>query len=1136
MRLEGIKKAGFYALPPYTTSLIAGLLRPWNKSNQITILDSCAGNGIPARSFAQALIEQGAKSVTTYGVEISPDRAAQAKSLLDYVINDDWNNIQTSNEAYSMSYLNPPYDWEGQREDDERQERQEYLFLKSNMSKLNIGGLLIYVIPRQTLAETKVQRFLAGHLDQLTVYSFPADEYEKFKQLVIFGHRRKLDRHPDIKDNLAMLERFAKDELPPELTADSPTWTVPATGKPVDEIAFYKFSLTRDQLLDVIGESGMYSREEWREQRKVKEMEDFRPAVPMRPGHLSMLLLSGILRTMSLNDGKLLVKGRVEKREEQTYADEDEQVFQEMFYTKLFILHADGQHEVIDTEESFKTFMQTYSPEMARILETRFKPLYTSPTQEEWDKLAPLLQTKLLPGRFEAGMLDAQKHMAIATSRVLKAHKTATMVAEMGFGKSSSSASVAHLLNAYPAIVIGPAHMPEKWVEELQDTVPDIYPVIVTNIAEMRGVYEEYERKRSVGEPLPKLVVVLSLQDGKNGPGWRSATHHRTYHKRPRGSKGEKLRIITSKSPVCAHCAKIPTDEEGYPYYDKIPDNKKMDCPHCGKPMWQYYHRFDSKLQRWPVAKWIRTQLPRGWFKLLIADEVHDYKSRDTDQGQAYTDLVQACKYNLNLTGTWFGGKSKDIFYLLYRTNPQVRAEFAFGAESEWSQRFGRLQRTVKAVQEMKDGAFTGKTRYYTSTKELPGINPGIVPYILPTILFASINDLGYELPGYVEEIVRIDMTPEQEKEYRDYSDDLMAKARDASGKDKARYISVWQQTCLGRPDSIHREDKIHILDEEGEIEKKEGRTVKRYKLFRSLPPLIDGDVLSPKEQWLLETVQDEIAQGRKALIYLRQTGTRDIQPRLMDILRRHGYRPVLIPDKIKPKDRAKWIKNIAQEVDCLIVNPRKVATGLDLVQFATAIVYEIDYSLVVLWQAIRRIWRLGQIKNVKVLFAVYRDTLEESALILMGQKMRAAYNIYGSAATSALADEGGGDNIIDQITRQILVHGKIQTNGFTGLVQQEAATVSTWNKPTGQNLMRPVVVPVGSEPTVEGEYVVDEMPLEEEAPAAAPAPPKPNKPIFQPKRKESLDFFAMRQKMGKLGKTQNKKKEDDNELQLALF
>jgi hypothetical protein len=75
--------------------------------------------------------------------------------------------------------------------------------------------------------------------------------------------------------------------------------------------------------------------------------------------------------------------------------------------------------------------------------------------------------------------VDAPDHLYL-TNHFVVTHNTA------------SSASVAHLLNAYPAIVIGPAHMPEKWVEELQDTVPDIYPVIVTNIAEMRGVYEEY--------------------------------------------------------------------------------------------------------------------------------------------------------------------------------------------------------------------------------------------------------------------------------------------------------------------------------------------------------------------------------------------------------------------------------------------------------------------------------------------------------------------------------------------------------------------------------------------------------------------------------------------------------------------
>ena len=82
---------------------------------------------------------------------------------------------------------------------------------------------------------------------------------------------------------------------------------------------------------------------------------------------------------------------------------------------------------------------------------------------------------------------------------------------------------------------------------------------------------------------------------------------------------------------------------------------------------------------------------------------------------------------------------------------------------------------------------------------------------------------------------MRIDMMPEQAKEYHDYADDLMELAREARGKYKSRFISVWQQTCLGRPDSIHRTDEIRILDEDGEIEKKEGRTVKRYTLFRSL-------------------------------------------------------------------------------------------------------------------------------------------------------------------------------------------------------------------------------------------------------------------------------------------------------------
>ena len=55
-----------------------------------------------------------------------------------------------------------------------------------------------------------------------------------------------------------------------------------------------------------------------------------------------------------------------------------------------------------------------------------------------------------------------------------------------------------------------------------------------------------------------------------------------------------------------------------------------------------------------------------------------------------------------------------------------------------------------------------------------------------------------------------------------------------------------------------------------------------------------------------------------------------------------------------------------------LITNPRLVATGFDMVNFASVVFAEVEYSLDTLWQALRGVWRLGQTQPDKAVFAVY--------------------------------------------------------------------------------------------------------------------------------------------------------------------
>jgi len=84
------------------------------------------------------------------------------------------------------------------------------------------------------------------------------------------------------------------------------------------------------------------------------------------------------------------------------------------------------------------------------------------------------------------------------------------------------------------------------------------------------------------------------------------------------------------------------------------------------------------------------------------------------------------------------------------------------------------------------------------------------------------------------------------------------------------------------------------------------------------------------------------------------------------------------------------------------------VETGMNLQDFGycTIIFYEIVYSLYTLWQAMSRVWRPGQTKEVRIFFAVYGGTLEEKALARVGKKLMHGQLLYGQEVDTALVED----------------------------------------------------------------------------------------------------------------------------------
>jgi hypothetical protein len=221
--------------------------------------------------------------------------------------------------------------------------------------------------------------------------------------------------------------------------------------------------------------------------------------------------------------------------------------------------------------------------------------------------------------------------------------------------------------------------------------------------------------------------------------------------------------------------------------------------------------------------------------------------------------------------------------------------------------------------------------------------------------------DLGYALPPLSEEIIRVEMGPELKEHYRRMDEDLrnFAAQQLAAHKD-SRWFSVWWNAVLRRPNSAFRDEMATLEGEEG----------------FELPAVVNGSNphdLLPKEAKLIELTQRNMSTGRRTLVFVEQTASRDIRPRLQSVLEANlnGLRVATLSSSLAPTKREAWLRTVGPTLDVLLVNPRLVRTGLDLIMFSDIIFFELTYSLCTLWQAMRRVSKLGQSNPVTTTFLV---------------------------------------------------------------------------------------------------------------------------------------------------------------------
>jgi len=449
----------------------------------------------------------------------------------------------------------------------------------------------------------------------------------------------------------------------------------------------------------------------------------------------------------------------------------------------------------------------------------------------------------------------------------------------------------------------------------------------------------------------------------------------------------------------------------------------------CGAALWQADRRGPRRVA---LAEYIKRRL-RGAYDLLILDEVHEMKARGSAQGLAAAALAATIPQTLALTGTVFGGQSTSLFHLLYRLIPEVRAEFAPTDEMRWAARYGLLERITREKagdRYSEDGAQSKRRAYLSQVREKPGIMPSLIVRLVRDTAFLRLADVADDLPPYSEEVLLYPLEPAQQAAYTRLETTLHAALLQALHAGSQRLLGAYLQSLLAYPDSCWRAETVTDRGIGPD-----GQWAQRVIAHEEALP---GDAVYPKEQGLLDLVRREARVGRRVLVYVAHTDRRDITGRLATLLGQAGLRAaVLKSDTVAPERREQWIEaRVAEGLHALIVHPRCVQTGMDLLAFGTILFYEVEYSTYVLRQASRRSWRIGQTQPVKVLYTAYAGTMQATALALIAKKLRASLLVDGDLAEEGLSGFAGddGDFFLDLARSVAAGQGAAATGGLEEL------------------------------------------------------------------------------------------------------
>lgn len=324
-------------------------------------------------------------------------------------------------------------------------------------------------------------------------------------------------------------------------------------------------------------------------------------------------------------------------------------------------------------------------------------------------------------------------------------------------------------------------------------------------------------------------------------------------------------------------------------------------------------------------------------FWYVILDESQAIKNCDTQTTQAV--LALKAKHRLALSGTPVENNLGELYSLFRFLNPAM-----FGSATDFN-------RNYAAPIHHNDDA--------EASREL---RKKIYPFILRRLK----RDVLKELPEKVEQILYVDMSPEQRKLY--------------DGRRRFYYETIKRRI----DEEGIQKNKFFIL--EALMELRQAASIPETKS--------EGVILSPKREALTDRLQDAVSNGHKALVFTNFLATIEY---VASDLEQCGIESLVMTGATRNREELVKRFQTRDAAKVFLMTLKTGGVGLNLTAADMVFIFDPWWNAAAEAQAVDRTHRIGQDKTVFTFKLIARDTIEEKILELQTRKKRLFDSILSS-------------------------------------------------------------------------------------------------------------------------------------------